>query len=129
MKMPDLAKFDDTCMHPWTGPVDHLKTGAGHAHLRYCAVDLAKAKDRATLFAELDRALGLPDHFGHNFDALADVLEDRDWLGKGGIVIVLQHSAHYRSDHPHEWATLEELLGEACEFWKERHVAFWVFVA
>ena len=71
----------------------------------------------------------LPEHFGHNFDALADVLEDRDWLGKSGHVIALAHAATYRKDHPKDWATLEDLLAEAAEFWKERHVGFWTFVA
>ena len=57
------------------------------------------------------------------------MLEDRDWLGKHGRAIVLAHAAPWRKDHPTEWATLEEILAEAAEFWKERHVAFWVFVA
>ena len=40
------------------------------------------------------------------------------------------HSASYkRKDHPTEWGTLEDILAEAAEFWKERHAAFWVFVS
>ena len=40
-----------------------------------------------------------------------------------GRAIVLAHTAPWRKDHPTEWATLEEILAEAAEFWKERHVA------
>ncbi len=129
MKAPDLAIVDDAGVHPWTGAVDPLKAAAAHAHLKVAVANLAHAKDRATLFAELDRALKLPEHFGHNFDALADVLEDSDWLGKGGRVVVLAHAADYRKEHPTDWATLEDLLAEAAEFWKERHLGFWTFVA
>ncbi len=129
MKPPDLASVDDAGVHPWTGATEPLKTAAAHAHLKFSAVDLGKAKDRATLFAELDRALALPDHFGHNFDALAAVLEDRDWLGKHGRTIALTHAAVYRKDHPNDWATVEEIFAEAADFWRERHVPFWVFVA
>lgn len=129
MKPPDLTDIDNAGVHPWLGTTEPLKTAASHAHLRFSVVDLAKAKDRAALFAELDSALKLPDHFGHNFDALADVLEDRDWLGRHGIVVALQHATSYRREHPHEWSTLEDLLREASEFWKERHAGFWVFVA
>ena len=129
MKPPDLASVDDAGVHPWTGATEPLKTAAAHAHLKFSAVDLGKAKDRATLFAELDRALALPDHFGHNFDALADVLEDRDWLGKHGRTIAFAHAAAYRKDHPNDWATVEEIFAEAADFWRERHVPFWVFVA
>jgi RNAse (barnase) inhibitor barstar len=129
MKPPDLTVIDNAGVHPWSGTTEPLKTAAAHAHLRFCTVDLDKAKDRATLFAELDRSLKLPEHFGHNWDALADVLEDRDWLGRHGIVVALLHAAGYRRDHPIEWTTLEDLLREATEFWKERHASFWVFVA
>jgi RNAse (barnase) inhibitor barstar len=129
MNVPDLTQFDECGVRPWSGNADALKTQAAHAKLRHVFVDLAKAHDRATLFKSLDAALKLPEHFGHNFDALADVLEDRDWLGKSGIVIVLMHSAAYRGDHPHEWQTLEDLFAEACDYWRERHVPFWVFLA
>jgi RNAse (barnase) inhibitor barstar len=129
MKPPDLASVDDAGVHPWTGATEPLKAAAAHAHLKFSAVDLGKAKDRATLFAELDRALALPDHFGHNFDALADVLEDRDWLGKHGRTIAFTHAAAYRKDHPNDWVTVEEIFAEAADFWRERHVPFWVFVA
>jgi len=127
MKLPDLASVEDAGVHPWTGPAEPLKAAAAHAHLKYSAVDLTHAKDRTALFAELDRALKLPEHFGHNWDALADVLEDRDWLGKGGRVVAFSGSAAYRSVHPTDWTTLEDILAEASEFWKERHVAFWIF--
>ena len=57
------------------------------------------------------------------------MFEDRDWLGKTGRVIVLTGSAGYRQEHPTDWATLEDILAEASEFWKERHLAFWIFTA
>ena len=128
MKPPDLSVIDDTGLREWKGPVEPLKAAAAQAALPFIVVDLRKAKDKATLFGELDRALKLPEHFGHNWDALADVIEDRDWLGKKGRVIALTHSAEYRKDHPTDWATLESILSEAAEFWQERHVSFWVFV-
>ena len=129
MNAPDLAIVDDAGVQPWTGSAEPLKTAAAHAHLKLATVDLAHAKDRTALFAELDRALKLPEHFGHNWDALADVLEDRDWLGKSGRVIVLHGSAAYRREHPTDWTTLEDLFAEASEFWKERHLAFWIFTS
>ena len=129
MKVPDLSSYDDAGVRDWKGAAEPLKSAASHASLGYAAIDLARARDKATLFAVIDRALALPDHFGHNWDALADVLEDRDWLGKHGRVVVLAHAAAYRKDHPTDWGMLEEILGEASEFWQERHVPFWVFVA
>lgn len=129
MKAPDLANVEAAGVHAWTGAVEPLKAAAAHAHLKFSACEVAHANDRAALFGELDRKLGLPEHFGHNWDALADVLEDRDWLGKTGRVIAISGVAAYRRDHPTDWATLEDILAEACEFWKELHMPFWVFKA
>lgn len=129
MKPPDLSVLDAAGVREWKGPVEPLKAAATQAHLGFAVIDLSKARDKATLFGEIDRALKLPDHFGHNWDALADVLEDRDWLGKHGRTLVLAHAAAWRKDHPTEWDTLEAILAEAAEFWNERHVAFWVFIA
>ena len=125
----DLTQTEECNVRSWTGGAEALKGQAGHANLRYVPVDLSKAQDRATLFKTLDSALKLPEHFGHNFDALADVLEDRDWLGKRGVVMELAHAAAYRREHPTEWHTLEEVLAEACDYWRDRRVPFWVFVS
>lgn len=129
MKPPDLAVLDAAGVHEWKGPAEPLKVAATQANLAFVTIDLSKARDKATLFGEIDRQLKLPEHFGHNWDALADVLEDRDWLGKRGRAIVLAHAAAWRQDHPTEWDTLEEILAEAAQFWKERSIPFWVFVA
>jgi len=128
MKAPDLSVVDSAGLREWKGALEPLKAAAAQAKLGFAVIDLSKARDKASLFAELDRKLGLPEHFGHNWDALADVLEDRDWLGKHGRAVVLDHSAAWRKDHPTEWSTVEEILAEAAEFWKERQIPFWVFV-
>lgn len=125
----DLKAFDECGVRPWSGAPDGIRSLATHANLRHAVVDLGKVHDRATLFKALDGSLKLPEHFGHNFDALADVLEDRDWLGKKGVVVTLLHAAAYRAGHPTEWHTLEELFAEACDYWRERQVPFWVFLA
>ena len=45
-----------------------------------------------------------------------------------GCVISLAHPAAYRKAHAADWATLEDILAEAADFWRERHMPFWVFV-
>jgi RNAse (barnase) inhibitor barstar len=128
MKTPDLAQFDNAEVTSWTGAVEPLHAAAAHAQLRFSRVNLASIKDKAGLMSALASALKLPEHFGHNFDALADSLEDRECVGKKGCVVVLEHAAAFRKAHPGDWKTLNEILDEAVEFWKERLVAFWVFV-
>ncbi|HLX30294.1 MAG TPA: barstar family protein [Casimicrobiaceae bacterium] len=129
MKLPDLGKYDEARVLDYHGHADAIEAAAAHAKLRYLDVDLSHAEDKASLFRALAKGLALPDHFGDNFDALADSLEDRDWLGKGGCAIRLAHAAHYRKTHPNDWRTLEDILAEASSFWRDRHVPFWVLVS
>jgi RNAse (barnase) inhibitor barstar len=129
MKLPDLSDLEEAGVIEYHGHADAVAAAAHHAKLRYLDVDLSHADDRATLFAALAKGLALPEHFGNNFDALADSLEDRDWLGKAGCAIRLGHATHYRKSHPHEWSTLEEILSEASTFWRERNLPFWVLVS
>ena len=129
MKLPDLNDIEEAGVIEYHGHADAVAAAAHHAKLRYLDVDLSHAEDRATLFAALAKGLALPEHFGKNFDALADSLEDRDWLGKAGCAIRLGHATHYRKSHPHEWSTLEEILSEASTFWRERNLTFWVLVS
>ena len=129
MKAPDFTSIEDAGVHAWSGTVEPLKSAATQAHLKFAAADLTHAKDRAGLFAELDRSLALPDHFGHNWDALADSVEDGEWLGKHGCVIALTHAGGYRKAHTVDWTTFEDILAEASDYWRERHKPFWVFVS
>lgn len=128
MKLPDFRDYDDARVFEYHGHAEAVAAAASQAKLRYLDVDLAHAVDKATLFAALSKGLELPEYFGNNFDALADSLEDRDWLGKCGCAIRLGHAAHYRKTHPNDWRTLEEILAEAATFWRERHLPFWVLV-
>jgi hypothetical protein len=129
MKLPDLSRYDDAGVVDYHGHADAVEAAASHAKLRYLDVDLSHAEDKATLFAALAKGLRLPDYFGANFDALADVLEDRDWLGKCGCAVRLGHATHYRKTHPSDWRTLEDIFSEAVAFWRDRHLPFWVLVS
>lgn len=128
MKVPDLAVAADAGVREWSGTPETLKTAAAAAKLRFCALDLHGIDSKAALLAAIDKALKLPEHFGDNWDALADCVEDGDWLGRSGIVIAIRHVAPFRKAHPADWATLADILGEAAEYWQERHKPFWVFV-
>ena len=128
MSVPDLSQAADAGVHDWPGSPDALKSAAAAAKLRYCAIDLHGVGSKNELMAALDKGLNLPEHFGSNWDALADTFEDSDWLGKHGIVIVLRHVAAYRKAHAADWDTLTDILNEAAEYWHDLHKPFWVFV-
>jgi RNAse (barnase) inhibitor barstar len=128
MKLPDLTVAADAGVREWSGAPDAIKAAASAAHLKVYTVDLHGVDSKNALMAALGKGLHLPEHFGNNFDALADTLEDDDWLGKNGVVIVLRHSGPFRKAHPADWETLTDILGEGAEYWQERHKPFWVFI-
>jgi RNAse (barnase) inhibitor barstar len=128
MKLPDLAVFDDSGVRDWSGDLDTVKGAATAAKLGFHSVDAGHADSKSALLAALAKGLKLPEHFGDNWDALADCLEDGDWLGSHGKVIAIRHAAHYRKAHAADWETLSDILNEAAEYWRERHKPFWVFV-
>lgn len=129
MKLPDLTDLEAAGVHEHAATSDALSGAAATARLKYFAVDLTHAESKHALLDALARGLALPAHFGHNWDALADCLEDDDVMGKHGAVVRVAHAGPFRKAHSADWTTLEEILNEAAEFWKERHVPFWVFVA
>ena len=128
MKVPELHDLELSGVHAWTGDTHPVAAAAAAAKLKYFAADLKGIDNKAALLAAVAKGLKLPEHFGNNWDALADCLEDGDWLGSHGMVIVIRHAAGYRKAHPADWETLSDILNEAAEYWRERHKPFWVFV-
>ncbi len=106
MKPPDLAIAADAGVREWSGAHDAIKAAAAAAKLKYQVVDLQGVGGKSELMQALGKGLRLPAHFGNNWDALADCLEDSDWVGNHGIVVVLRHAAGYHKAYPVDWETL-----------------------
>jgi RNAse (barnase) inhibitor barstar len=128
MKVPDLSDLEQAGVHAWSGDAATLSNAASANGLKYLAANLQGVVSKADLMKALDKGLGLPEHFGANWDALADSLEDEEWLDHRGAVVYLQHAAGYRKAHPQDWTTLEDILAEAADYWRELRKPFWVFV-
>ncbi len=128
MKVPDLTDLEQAGVHSWSGDVNALAHAASAGGFRHLAADLQGVNSKSDLMKALAKGLKLPEHFGSNWDALADCLEDEDCVGHSGAVIVLQHSGGYRKAHAQDWTTLEDILAEAADYWRELRKPFWVFV-
>ena len=129
MKLPDLHDLEISGVHAWHGDLRALAAAAAAAKLRFLPADIKGVNSKTELLAALAKGFKLPEHFGNNWDALADSVEDGEWLGKHGCVVALEHSAAYRKAHGVDWTTLEDILAEASDYWRERHKPFWAFVS
>ena len=63
-------------------------------------------------------ALDLPPHFGHNWDALEECLNDLEAEGEG-FVIHFDHVDALAAAHPSELETLVEILRDSVASWRE----------
>ncbi|MBI3807582.1 MAG: barstar family protein [Nitrospirae bacterium] len=77
----------------------------------------AKCQTTAGLLTECARALGFPDYFGHNWDALEECLTDLEWLPAKGYILLITDAAQVLSNDETEYETFLEILRDAGEAW------------
>jgi hypothetical protein len=96
-------------------PLETLPELPGFAVRR---VDGRRGRTKGTLLDECARALEFPAHFGRNWDAFEDCLNDLSWLEADGYVIVVT-SAHavLAREEPEEYETLISILETAGREW------------
>ncbi|MGA4945160.1 barstar family protein [Streptomyces cinereoruber] len=74
-------------------------------------LDLTGVADKAALMERCAEALGLPDWFGRNWDALADCLTDLP----RPVVLVVTGWRGYAEARPREWRTAQEVFATAAD--------------
>lgn len=91
-------------------------------------VDLARVATKEAFLAAVGEALGFPDWYGHNWDALADCLTDLSWMEADGYVIVLERADAFARAAPTDFATALSIFQDAADTWREDGVPFWTLV-
>lgn len=93
-----------------------VKAPAGFA-LR--VINGKKCSTPAGLFTEFARALGFPDYFGHNWDAMEECLADLEWLPAKGYVLLITDAHAVLPGNEDEYETFLEILSDAGEAWSK----------
>lgn len=79
-------------------------------------LDLEGVTDKSALMDRCADALGLPDWFGRNWDALADSLTDLQAPpGDGGLQIVVRNWRPYAEARPQEWVIAQDVFAQAVD--------------
>lgn len=91
-------------------------------------VNLARVATKEAFLAAVGEALGFPDWYGHNWDALADCLTDLSWMEADGYVIVLERADAFAQAAPTDFATALSIFQDAADTWREDGVPFWTLV-
>ena len=130
MKPLNLEDLNRVGIHPLKTPealVD-LMQACEASPLHYVVIDIADIHSKAQLLVRLAETLKFPDYFGHNWDALHDVLCDPEWFGNDGVVLHLKHTALFKKQAADDWLSLCTILEEAIGYWRSSGLSFWVFV-
>lgn len=104
-----------------------LRDGARNAHVQWVEVDLEAVRTKAELLDALARAASFPPHFGRNWDALADCLQELPAPG-AARVMRLHNASAAGAALGREWAVFLEILADAAMYWSERGGTFLAFV-
>jgi len=130
MTLPNLDDLAQVGIHPLKTPeaAIRLRDAAKASALTYLVVDLAGIRDKAELLKCLAERLAFPPYFGHNWDALYDILCDKEWFSDCGIVLHLQHHASFDELVASDWLTLCTILEETISYWRDSGLRFWVFI-
>ncbi|GGS98586.1 MULTISPECIES: barstar family protein [Streptomyces] len=101
---------------------DGTETTRDPAGRTVVTLDLAGVTAKADLMDRCARSLGLPEWFGHDWDALADSLADPsswavrpDGAAERGLLLVVENWRGYAEARPEEWQVAEEVFAEATD--------------
>ena len=105
-----------------------LRTRAAQTGASWLDIDIGAARDKPGLLRVLASALAFPHHFGGNWDALSDSLQDLAWLPASGYVLHVRDADGARQALGSEWSTFLEVLSESAQYWKSRGRPFIVLI-
>lgn len=114
----------------YAAPADTRSTRARYGNDAdvWCSLDLVSVSDKAGLLDMLSRALDFPVDFGHNWDALADALQDLSWLKWSRLVVEITGVQTLRQRAPADWSTALDIFHSAATYWASHQKTFLVLV-
>jgi len=98
-----------------------IEDAASGTRLDLARIELDGLEDKEALLARIGDALGFPDWFGGNWDALEDCLGDLSWRPGDGHVLLFTGGAALPAD---ELGILVDVLKASAAFWAERGQPF-----
>ena len=102
---------------------------AKKAKFAFFHVDGRSVQRKEQLMNAMATALDLPEHFGHNWDALEECLMELEGIEAKGYVLLYDHIDGLLATHPDQFETLVEILRDAVGSWKDDDTAMIVVLS
>jgi hypothetical protein len=96
---------------------EEIEDASRGTRLDLTRIALEGVEDKEALLARLSEALGFPDWFGGNWDALEDCLGDLSWRPGEGHILLLSGGAALPAD---DLGILLDVLKATAAFWAQR---------
>ena len=96
-----------------------VKKAAKEAGFDFFHIEGRNISRKEQLMNAMATALDLPPHFGQNWDALEECLNDMESVEGDGFVIHFDHVDTLAASHPSELETLVEILRDSVTSWRE----------
>ena len=100
---------------------EHQGWNCAHINLDGCV-------DKDELLRRIAVALGFPQWFGGNWDALFDCLADLSWRPAAGHLLLLENAELFRREAPEVFDTAVAILQDVAVYWSRRSVTFRAFI-
>jgi RNAse (barnase) inhibitor barstar len=106
-----------------------LEEAAAAHGLDFIHIKLSEASDKACVLRTISEALGCPDYFGMNWDALYDCLTDMSWRPSPGYVLHFAGLKLQYRDSQSTGETLMRVLDAAAGYWRGKEVTFYIMLS
>ena len=98
--------------------IDDLEQLADALHWRCIPLDGAEVTDKDGFLEQCAEAVGLPEWFGMNWDALEECLGEMD-VDTVGVVVLWSDWSEFAEAEPTEFATAIDVFSAAARTWRE----------
>ncbi|MEI7843243.1 MAG: barstar family protein, partial [Gallionellaceae bacterium] len=110
-------------------PLTMLEANVALSGLSLLECDLADVTGKGAVLAKLAQVLKAPDWFGHNWDALADVMTDLAWLPAEGYVLLLRNGGERLGLSDADFEVASGVFSDTVQYWKLQKKPFWVLLS
>ncbi|SRR5579883_245167 len=82
-------------------------------------IDGRTIASKADFLQSIAQAMAFPDYFGHNWDALQDLLTDQDWLTGDRAIILYDQPENFAQHAPSDWQIALDILRSTVDYWRQ----------
>jgi len=122
-----LQNLDEAGVYSLSCPQAILEANVALSGLVLFEVNLGTSHGKGELLANMAQVLQAPEWFGHNWDALADVLGDLSWQAGDGYVLLLCGGGEKLGLTEVDYDLLMGVFNDSVSYWKSQGKPFWVF--